>query len=40
VRAVLLRDTTGEAPRQERFGDVPVVYGADGDAIAGALPAG
>ncbi|WP_138759049.1 App1 family protein [Modestobacter altitudinis] len=39
VRAVLLRDTTGGASRQERFGDVPVVYGTDGDAIAAALPA-
>jgi len=38
VRAVLLRDTTGGAARQERFGEVPVVYGRDGDAIAAALP--
>jgi phosphatidate phosphatase APP1 len=37
VRAVLLRDTTGPA-RVERFGEVPVVYGRDGDAIAAALP--
>jgi phosphatidate phosphatase APP1 len=39
VRAVLLRDTTGGAARVERFGEVPVVYGRDGDAIAEALPA-
>ncbi|WP_369136874.1 App1 family protein [Modestobacter versicolor] len=38
VRAVLLRDTSGGAARVERFGTVPVVYGTDGDAIAGALP--
>ena len=38
VRAVLLRDTTGGASRQDRFGDVPVVYGTDGDAIAATLP--
>ena len=38
VRAVLLRDTTAPA-RVEHVGAVPVVYGPDGDAIAGALPA-
>jgi phosphatidate phosphatase APP1 len=38
VRAVLLRDTTGGAARVERFGEVPVVYGRDGDAIAAVLP--
>ncbi|MCZ2830410.1 DUF2183 domain-containing protein [Modestobacter sp. VKM Ac-2986] len=37
VRAVLLRDTAGPA-RVEHVGEVPVVYGPDGDAIAGALP--
>jgi phosphatidate phosphatase APP1 len=39
VRAVLLRDTTGGPARIDRFGEVPVVYGRDGDAIAAALPA-
>jgi phosphatidate phosphatase APP1 len=39
VRAVLLRDVTDAAARVERFGEVPVVYGRDGDAIAAALPA-
>jgi phosphatidate phosphatase APP1 len=38
VRAVLLRDTTGGPARVERFGEVPVVYGRDGDAIAAVLP--
>jgi hypothetical protein len=38
-RAVLLWDTTGGAARVERFGEVPVVYGRDGDAIAAVLPA-
>jgi phosphatidate phosphatase APP1 len=37
VRAVLLRETTEGGVRVERFGDVPVVYGRDGDAIAAAL---
>jgi phosphatidate phosphatase APP1 len=40
VRAVLLRDTTEGAARQEWFGAVPVVHGQDGDAIAAALQAG
>jgi phosphatidate phosphatase APP1 len=39
VRAVLLRDVTRGDARAERFGEVPVVYGRDGDAIAEALPA-
>jgi phosphatidate phosphatase APP1 len=38
VRAVLLRDTAGTAARVGRFGEVPVVYGPDGDTIAAALP--
>jgi phosphatidate phosphatase APP1 len=38
VRAVLLRDTTAAVPRVERFGEVPVVYGRDGDVIAAGLP--
>jgi len=38
VRAVLLRDVTEAATRVVRFGEVPVVYGRDGDAIAAALP--
>jgi phosphatidate phosphatase APP1 len=38
VRAVLLRDVTEAATRVEAFGEVPVVYGRDGDAIAAALP--
>jgi phosphatidate phosphatase APP1 len=37
VHAVLLRDTAGPA-RVERFGEVPVVYGRDGDVIAATLP--
>ncbi|MCW2506908.1 MAG: hypothetical protein JWP68_56, partial [Modestobacter sp.] len=32
-------DVTDAAARVERFGEVPVVYGRDGDAIAAALPA-
>src|SRR3954453_9863370 len=39
VRLVVLRDTAGGAVRTGRFGEVPVVYGRDGDAIAAALPA-
>jgi phosphatidate phosphatase APP1 len=38
VRAVLLRDTTGGAARVEHLGEVPVVHGRDGDALAAALP--
>jgi phosphatidate phosphatase APP1 len=38
VRAVLLRDTTGGATRQGQLGEVPVVYGRDGDEMATALP--
>nr|WP_221203520.1 phosphatase domain-containing protein [Modestobacter versicolor] len=38
VRAVLLRDVSRAEAALERFGEVPVVYGRDGDAIAGALP--
>jgi phosphatidate phosphatase APP1 len=38
VRAVLLRDVTHANARVERFGEVPVVYGRDGDAIRAALP--
>ncbi len=40
MHAVLVRDTTGGPDRVERFGEVPVVYGRDGDAIAAVLPAG
>ena len=39
VRAVLLRETAEGGVRVERFGQVPVFYGRDGDAIAAALPA-
>ena len=39
VRLVVLRDTAGGAVRTDRFGEVPVVHGRDGDAIASALPA-
>jgi phosphatidate phosphatase APP1 len=39
VRAVLLRDVTHAGTRVGRFGEVPVVYGRDGDAIAAAVPA-
>ena len=38
VRAVLLRDTTGGPARVEHLGEVPVVYGPDGDAIAATRP--
>jgi phosphatidate phosphatase APP1 len=38
VRAVLLRDVTHVGTRVGRFGEVPVVYGRDGDAIAAAVP--
>jgi phosphatidate phosphatase APP1 len=38
VRAVLLRDVTHLGTRVGRFGEVPVVYGRDGDAIAAAVP--
>ncbi|HEV7870142.1 MAG TPA: phosphatase domain-containing protein [Modestobacter sp.] len=37
-RAVLLRETNAGA-RVERFGEVPVVYGRDGDEITATLPA-
>lgn len=39
VRVVLLRDTADGAARVERFGEVPIVYGRDGDAVAAVLPA-
>jgi phosphatidate phosphatase APP1 len=38
VRAVLLRDVTDADVRVGRFGEVPVIYGRDGDSIATALP--
>jgi phosphatidate phosphatase APP1 len=38
VRAVLLRDVTGSESRAEKFGEVPVIYGRAGDALAAALP--
>lgn len=42
VRAVLLRDVTAgtAVARVERIGEVPVVYGRDGAALAAALPPG